>query len=338
MRKCVLHIGMSKTGTSSLQKFLKLNSSRFSELGVGAVYQPRLIPSCVLDADDGISIFKSLGLTSVPDVKFYQEEKKIQLEKKFLSHDKVVISSEWLCGFGKKEILKLKDYLSNYFDDFQVIVYFRRQDRYAVSLYGLRLTVGETPSSPLSLTPAYKKRMDYLSVLKAWSDAFGYDAVKPRIFSSSEFVDGDLYSDFLHACQIESSPSYEIPEKSNESMSKAAQEFLLRLNSHEPRFLNGQPNKRKDLVIKLLKENFKGKGKKPSMAQAKEFMSQYEEVNAHICSQYFPSRKHLFDEDYSDYPEADELLAVDESELEEVYSFVAYRFPDLDKNNTSPGM
>ena len=302
MKKCTLHIGMSKSGTSFIQRSLELNKKKLIENDLYPFYRPRILPACFIEADPHKSIFREMGLTDVDSIKSFQNDRSIVIEKNLDNCTNAIFSSEWLCGFDEQKINSLHSFLKPYFDDFSVIVYFRRQDRYAASLYNLRLITGSTSPEVLMLDDVNSYKYNYLKVLSSWEKYFGKSSLKPRIFDKSIFEKNDLFYDFFGQIEGLNVESLVKPEASNESLTVAAQECLRILNKELIRFKNNRPLKNRKVVVGILKEYFSGRGKLPAREAAKEFQENFEQSNEIMFKRYFNNQCSGFDYSFDEYP------------------------------------
>lgn len=132
--KIILHIGIPKTGTSSLQKYLSKNKEFL--LSQGFIYEPEVLSGginynrfMVNFVEDSDSAMKRL----LNRLHFYEKHKKYKY---------YIISSEE-CGirFKQSHIEKFYNYLKKY--DIEIVMYIRRQDDLIESLYGEFLKCGE---------------------------------------------------------------------------------------------------------------------------------------------------------------------------------------------------
>lgn len=146
----------------------------------------------------------------------------------------VVVSSEHLHSRLRsvEEIQNLSDLFDGLFETVNIVVYLRRQDRLAVSLYSTALRVGWTHSTVLPKTGAVRSHYyNFQKLLECWSSVFGEDHVTVRLFERAQFANGSLYADFLQACgwpelvgQLEESPAH------NEALSAVGALALLAIN------------------------------------------------------------------------------------------------------------
>ena len=153
MMKAILHIGTEKTGTKTLQELLFINKDLLAHYGVATLdstgYKDdrKLATYCISDdrVDDHV---KALNITDLHARSKWKNKFRRELDKNIKSLDgsvhTIIFTSEHFHSrlVAEEEVLTLSNLLKNYFDDFKVIVYLRRQDEVATSLYSTALRVG----------------------------------------------------------------------------------------------------------------------------------------------------------------------------------------------------
>ena len=158
-----LHLGLHKTGSTSIQNFLCANQKKL--IGRGVLY-PK---AGRLNNSDGHHNFaweinKDERLESNVSDQWNNLAKEIMLNKPNL----VVISSEDFEKFNLEEIRVLKNKLMRY--QVKIIIYLRRQDKWHQSLYKQLVKTGNTYYSfneYLDINNRQRKN-DYYELLKMW--------------------------------------------------------------------------------------------------------------------------------------------------------------------------
>jgi hypothetical protein len=211
------------------------------------------------------------------------------------------------------EIINLKKLLNTFFEKIDVVVYLRRQDEMAVSLYTTMLKNGYTRADILQADKASLLYYDHKSLLDRWSFVFGEEAISVGLFVRENLIDRSVISDFCSRTGIPllaASASF-----ANESLRPPYQEFLRLLNVQIPFLVDN----RKNLARKNLEEAISaigaGPGRRPSSSSARAFYEQFRESNEAVRAKWFPDQENLFSEDFDRYPEdADPAeLSVDEA-------------------------
>lgn len=312
MRHCVLHIGMSKSGTSFIQNFMAENKKTLQLEGYSVFFRPRIMPSVIIDPSLKYPLFKELGLKSVREIEEFQKNKSSDIKANIEKKENAFFSSEWFCGFSEEEIERLHCFLKDYFDAFSIVIYIRRQDRYAVSLYTLRMINGETSSSCFDLKPRLLNKFYYYQIIKKWISVFGKDSIRVRVFETGEFLNGSFVDDFLDASRISGGPYVKEIPTANQSINHVGQEFLRRLNYRLPRFVSGRPNVNRKHIINYVKENFSGRGKVPERDEAISFFKKFSVDNENTRKNFFGDRGSIFDNDFTSYPVEIESLDLED--------------------------
>ncbi|WP_444888148.1 hypothetical protein [Microbulbifer sp. JMSA008] len=334
MRKCILHIGMSKSGTSFIQRSLELNKKNLTSNGLVPFFRPRVLPACFIEPNCKVSIFRELGLKNYNEIKQFQRNRLEMITKKLKKSKNVIFSSEWLCGFGEEQISSLYKFIEPYFDEVNIVVYFRRQDRYATSLYNLSLITGSTNSEIIPSKDALNFRYNYSEILNIWRKQFGISAIKPRIFEKNLFVKKDFFYDFFRLCGLKNISNYKKPDVSNESLNPAAQEFLRISNKFLLRFNDNKPNKNRKEIIKILKSNFSGKGRLPRRDIAIDFYNNFKEANRKMFKEYSFGDAKGFNNNFMEYPDSETSQFTDE-EIFHVFSKVKYHLKKIERDDLS---
>lgn len=316
-RKLIVHIGLPKTGSSSIQHYLTQNRKPLARNGV--FYEPS--PggnnhSMVSTA----TVFKNNPRKWAEEVGRKGMAVTSQIDEFWASFDRtmtgldpdigtVILSAERFSTHlnTPEKITQFRNVMAPYFDDFSIVAYIRRQDAHSTSSYSqiLRFGIIQDPSL-VQKGSRYAQLYDYAALLGNWSGVFGEAAVVPRIFERTSMRDGDVLADFLEVCGLSDAP---LPKPRapvrNQSMDLQGQTLLLAIG----RLLQEQNGTEKvggkmwDELTGVVSHCCPGQGWRPSQAEAKAFMEQYEASNESVRQRWFPERATLFDPDYSKLPE-----------------------------------
>lgn len=296
-RHAIIHIGPMKTGSTSIQHWLHVSSEQLAEAGFHVVASlgrnmSRLSPMVMAQV---------LGEEPIPSDA--ERLRKFGAEINGLpdSAKTIVFSAEML---GQQlhravEVKALKSILDPYCDGYTIITYLRRQDELSVSRYSTALRRGERRARPLS------RAIDYEAMLGAWSEVFGRDAMRVRIFDRSAMLDGDVVQDFAAAAGLPFTPGEDGPLEQNPSLVPQAQQFLLTLAERAREEGHDQPLADTPVfeqINTILNQSYTGKGMKPSRADALSFYETVRASNERVRQAWFPDRETLFKEDFSSYP------------------------------------
>ena len=198
-KKCILHGGMPKTGSTSIQQaFFSYESSEL-------VYAPLIVaahtfPLRYLVDPEGRDRLNAIPARKMPKV--IKKETK-GLEKRFRTfletNDKnVLISSEDLVNPGMlKRREDLVQLLEPYFDEIMFIAYVRSPEEYMVSALMEIFKDVKTPFDPRTAYPNYQSRFE------PWIDTLGEGNVSLIQYDPSRFQKGNVVSDFAARLDVD---------------------------------------------------------------------------------------------------------------------------------------
>lgn len=326
-KKCYLHIGSEKTGTTSLQEFLKTNREKLLELGF-------FIPQAMGRSEhvDLVCLFANstkrfsrrtrLGLRTEASVEQHKSvlytKIEAELRKNADSSRSLVISTERLFTMisEKEEINALKEFLLKLCDTVEIIAYIRPQHEFALSIYSTALKGGSIQSScyPKIDDKSQRSRAYYYDqVLNFWKKHFHESVITVRKFQRKELIDGDTIQDFAKILDIDTA-TLTPPRNHNISLSAKAQTFLKYFNQYIPKYNSPKTSQIRGNINKILENNFPGSSKLPSRAEARAFYDQFSQSNENTRTNWFPLHSTLFDVSFEKYPESaeEENLSLDE--------------------------
>lgn len=323
-RKCVLHIGTEKTGTTAIQHYLKNNRERLRRSGV---YYPMAQDTDQTSQWEFVAlchhapwlqdIGKELGVADAEGQQLFSNNLKQKLDREFTRHsdqDTLVISSEHLQSrlYFREEIERLKVFLEPWVERFEILVYFRRQDQLALSLLSTRLKSSarleiDDIISTLNSTPKYYA---YDEIFERWSDVFGIEAMRPKIYDRHQWPSQDLMADFSAAI---GAPKLEVENtRYNRSLNRKGFHFIQALNSVYPNDIGDRSDTSRTALVSEVGRLFPGNFYPISREQAQEFFKQFKETNNRLKETAFPARQTpLFSDDFSEYPEEAEEISPD---------------------------
>lgn len=215
-KRLVLHIGSPKTGTTSLQSWLYANRTTLDQAGV---YLPLSIgqpsnrclaaafdPSEDLSGDIMQSFLDSHSLRSAA----YKEIQRVilsELESEIsaVQHDVVVITSEHLHQLVCSDVSvgQLHKFLLQFFDNIQVICWFREQYAMCRSRYFTALKMGQvrTFDDFLGSCTQGQHPYDHWRSARMWSSIFGFENFSAYLFPPRS--SSSLHTEFLLAAGIQ---------------------------------------------------------------------------------------------------------------------------------------
>lgn len=298
-RKAILHIGPMKTGSSSIQLWLHRRADDLAARGyhfptsLGSRNMSRLTYMAQARAFNG-------ELVAVDTARL--DALRAEMAGLSPAVHTVIFSGEMMGQIlnEPREVRALKEMLDEFFDSYLIVLYLRRQDELSLSRYSTSLRRGEKRARP------FAQPFDYELVLNLWSDVFGREAIRPRIFDRDLMPSGDVVHDFAQAAGLPYDPTGEAALERNTSLLPEAQQFLamfadaVRASGFDGQFIDIAGY---DDINRFLNSKFSGPGSKPPRADAIAFHDRVRASNERVRAAWFPTRETLFNEDFSAYPE-----------------------------------
>lgn len=304
--KAIIHIGMPKTGSTSIQTWLKLNHDLLRREGV------RTFQGKVSRLSYWHAIFKVLVHEMKVDEKTAWPWKMTDLKwvdenYRFLNaeHEKLsgrngifAYSREQLYKCSEIHIVALDKFLSKFFDDITYIVYIRDMVDFMVSRYSETLRSNNHEHGKMNFQAFWKlclnntelalRQSRFHEHLLVW-DKVLEGRINVRLLESDWLVNGDLIEDFAAILSVD---AYCRPSRMNESFSAEYIEYVRFLNCDDEKALPIECRRR---VLEILTAASAGKPKlAASDTQAIQFHEIYREQEERIRNKFFPDRPFLF--------------------------------------------
>ncbi|MDP3973082.1 MAG: hypothetical protein Q8P61_09280 [Candidatus Nanopelagicales bacterium] len=207
MACAVIHVGMEKTGTTYLQKFLTLNAEMLAQQDIG---YPRFLGQTNhtkivigFGAHDG-KLRRRLGIITDEALVQHRTELSTSMTRAINTahHDQWIFTSEYLSSRlrDNNSVDRFHQWMCTWFNRFQVVMYLRRQDFTAPSAYSTYVrTGGPREWGFADLTGPY---FDLTAVVNRWRQAFGSANVAIRPYLESPYRQTDLIDDFLQTVSL----------------------------------------------------------------------------------------------------------------------------------------
>lgn len=227
--KLFLHIGLHKTGTSSIQESLIQNKDNLVKEGI-------LYPN-------HIKIFDNILNTDFFNIKLADkcatELENISKSKKN-TIKKIIISNEAFSGNpfdGYKKLKIIVKYLSKISEKFEtkIILYLRRQDKLIESLYIQSIKDGKTALFNDFIKTLKYDSLNWSNYIKIWMQHFSKNQLIIRMYDKKKFKDGNIVTDFACALESKSLKNDITFYEENKGYSQASLEIAQMLNQ----YLNG---------------------------------------------------------------------------------------------------
>jgi hypothetical protein len=235
----VVHVGSGKTGTSSIQQFLRKNRDRLARLGTLVPRSPgdgrHVRLGLYIKSDDALDSrlsWRRTGFSSPAEFRAdFRERLSAEITESGLP--RVLMSDEGVYASSEEALGRLRDLATDLARSLRLVVYLRRQDDFACSRYQQSVKTG----CVLSLHDWLHDESTWLYDYAAWLDRFGQvlapvDLVVRR-FEREAFSGGSLLQDFVEAAGIDARAEDLAPVTSrNQSLDAESVEFLRLLNLH----------------------------------------------------------------------------------------------------------
>lgn len=310
--KAIIHIGMIKTGSTSIQKLLKLNCGALENEGVRSnvgAFPAEGIPKRGLK-----QVIKSLvkyeisanekAASAIEKMKYsagLEKSMNYKLLSDFLAKLSIesgifINSDEGISRFSETQMIALDKYLSQFFENITYVIYIRNTVDFFVSLYSEELIYGSYGDSFSEFL--YHRPRDRLSgssqsqesafwKLHVWDKVLG-DRLNVRLLVPDWLVNGDLIDDFAFFSGI---PVFERPSKQNESFAAEYVEWIRQFNRER----SSLPMKTRMEIYRILKKASSGKSKLAASGQQAKLIEEiYGEHEEKIRGRFFPDRPHLY--------------------------------------------
>lgn len=277
--KIVIHVGSSKTGTTSIQGCLNKNPDMLAEHGVRFIRTGRKHIAHT-------PIHRALrGETAVG---LWQD---IETELKDNGAKVGILSSEYF--FYPRSAEGFDAYMPPHLkENTKVVAYIRRQDKYLESAYKQHVKVGKVRPDPKAYYDQRKHQFQYIDALNSHAQAFGTENVIVRPYERPRLKGGDVVQDFLQAIGLPEDERFNTQAAgSNKSLSREASEavgMIARNTSMNARQIMREMQRSGDPALLRSDDVF-------DWAERREMMAYYAPTNAEIHATYGVDGEVLFD-------------------------------------------
>ena len=332
-RRVVLHIGLEKTGTTSIQSFLNDNRELLKAAGV---YVPLTPLSDVPDTKSHLKLSAyaraqdrpddvrlRLGIT---DLRHFRSQFQAAFVKECLtaSCSTIVLSSEHCSSrlHHEHELEQLKRLLEMVGEPV-IVVFVRRQDEALVSAYHTAVRLGSTRKLCRPSDHEIEEMYDYKTLCLRWANVFGKSAIRVQVFDPRFYRNPeDLINQFAAAAEIVVTPNMGLPSIANESLDWTTIEFLRQLNGYLPHLLreNSLPDPRQGNLLNILARLSDPKAKMTPDAIAYAFYNEFAAGNEYVAREICDLHDGVL---FMQKPEVEASSAADELTLVEALKIFA---------------
>jgi hypothetical protein len=299
----VLHIGMTKTGSTALQRVLAKRRPELAAMGVCFPVSPGragnhvMLPAAACEPAKHARFSPNDWDGLPPDAAVARFRRDFAREMATLPKaTRLLLLSAEQCSAlltTEEEVARLRDLLAPHSSRIRVLVYLRRQDAHYASAWVEGLRAGNT--TPMALPqagPEALPRYDYAAMLDRWAAIFGERAVEPRIYEHASLAAATWWP---MCCRRPASPSTCRPTiptaRANASLDPSAIALLQRM----------QPRSRALPGPSASASSRRWAAPCPAAAGARTddaaaFLARFRGANEAVRRRWFPSRPALFAE------------------------------------------
>lgn len=322
-RTAVIHIGLEKTGSTAIQRWLADQDQLLRLRGVliprtiGYQNHTKLVAACL---DDGV----------LDNLKHYHQHQTGLSEQQFRARvfsdlkweiqaasptwRTLLITSELISSrlSTPTEIRRLLDQVQPHVDHVEFVLFLRRQDQLALSRFSSLLRSGYAEFSSLFADHSPFHFLQLPDQRRISDNHFFYDfeAITDRFrdlpASSLKVYCYDTCNPIeviARRLEVETPPEHLQTRRINPAMSAAAQYILSQLNQHKPvQFSSGMRNEAYRRLQRRIETEVSGAPRTVSRQSAIDFLAQYAAINQRIVSQ-FGTMERGFSSDFSRYPD-----------------------------------
>lgn len=219
MKRCWVHIGMHKTGTSSVQRSLskikKPTGWKYLTVG-GSRNMGAALYAMFATEPHRYHWFLKRGDT-IEQVALEGARLRLELAKAIRACNKehIIISGESLSLIDNEGIVRLKEFLAPLFDEIRVIGYVRAPIGFKISFFQQRVKHSDCPFDFSDFTLSYRRRF------KKFDLAFGRENVSLRHFEPATFKNQCVVTDFCEQIGIRLPDNF-VVDRMNASLTREA--------------------------------------------------------------------------------------------------------------------
>lgn len=203
-RICYLHVGMHKTGSSSIQQSLYQHvfTSNTKYLGIGFVNHSIPFYSLLTEYPEQYHINRR------EDRKFYDclkfNKRNLELIEQYISksEENIIISGEDISVLPTEKLETLRSFLESYFDSVHVLIYIRPPHSFMSSDFQELIKNGLSGDG-FSLLKSGSLYPNYRKIIEKFDNTFGQGNVQVRLFDRDYLAKGDVVQDFIEAIGLD---------------------------------------------------------------------------------------------------------------------------------------
>ena len=291
MKHVYLHIGLEKTGTTSLQVFLRTNESVLRASGFSYLGDNTRLYSDDLGHFPIAASFFSKCPEFIRPAKFRPAPEVLGELRRDVEQCPwhVILSCEHFSSRLRdaSALQAIRDALPN--RHVTVVCYLRRQDDLASAAYSTAIISGRRQPFNVSQITSANRFFSFESILGLWGKVFGHDNIVVREYSRAQFAGGDVRRDFLTVLGIDHTNFQFQPDK-NISLDAEQVEALRLVNFHLPNFGEDPEGHALTLDIRSALVEHLPKGEPLtamlSASERREIMQSFSAANARLANKF----------------------------------------------------
>lgn len=342
MKTLYIHIGTSKTGTTTIQTYCGINREQLKSKGVLFPIMPYHYDR-ITENRNGHFLYATIYENGVRNKEKEKQVLKQELDyivDCFKEYDNVLLSEEsiwWATATRRKGLWKyLQEHSQQNNYQVKIIVYLRRQDQFMMSRYNQIIKTDTGGGTQRfyeyfkDMNGKYKCVMNYRQRLDYMAKFFPKENIVVKRFDRSYFYNGDLNADFLHILGVEIDDTFaELPKDENLGISVQSGELKRVLNR-----LGTMTFAENQKLLQMLNECEELLPKREVSIMTTEhiekFMKKFIDDNESIAVDYIGDGKPMFDYNYKKKPV---WSYEDKNYHEEVILFFAKAIDSVYKEN-----
>jgi hypothetical protein len=226
MKQLILHIGMHKTGSTSIQNsFNGIQTAELTYADLGSANHSLPLYTAFADDPTDFHLHRRSNKTE-SEVLAIQTKLLEQLEQQLsgFSGQRLLISGEDMSRLPPSGVQRLKEVCVRYFDDIQVRAYVRTPTEFRTSMFQQALKGGLRCYEHQD--PQYRFRFEKYQAI------FGSTKVGFRLFAPARFPGQSVVQDFAQWIGVD--PSQIVEKRANEGLPLEAAQLLMLFNATQP--------------------------------------------------------------------------------------------------------
>ena len=294
-RTIFIHIGLEKTGTTSIQDFLFNNTEKLKNKSIfyPTILGENQISLCIYSAQR-----KNVGNLAPEKQEIKIKENLPQTIQSIIKRfdksncENLVFSNEHLSSRLKNtnDIENLKRLFDHCNYPVKIVVYVRNQVDLLESLYFEGIKAGGKENLDDWANKFSYFELDYMKLLSEWESVFGKESIIVRLFDRRILKNGDAIDDFLDVLSVERNENFSISSQQNISLGYKSIEFMRRYN------LNVKEPERMTYKLNNLLNDYNNNKQKTSLSYDTRvsIFDKYKKSNHQFLEKYLPEISYDF--------------------------------------------